>query len=417
MNETDRRLARAVAARSGETETLLRELVEINSFTRNAAGVDRTGALLADRLACLGFACVRTAPGDPEHGQHLVLHREGRASEEIALVSHLDTVYPVEEERRHGFRWRAADERLVGPGVADIKGGSTVLVAALEAIAAAAPAAFEQAGWRVLLNAAEEEGNDVFPPLARRHVGPRTRACLVFEHGTEHPGGAGGIVVGRRGAGRLVVTVHGRQAHAGSGHDHGASAVRELCRIVERIEAMSCPAAGLTFTVGRILGGEVWNSVPGHARAWVDLRADRPEDWERGLAAVEALAGTGTVRARSDGFACTVEVSRRPGYPPWPPNEATDRLAARVEAAARRLGQRVVRERRAGASDGCHLWDRAPTLDGLGPLGRHIHCSIDDPARGQEQESIVRRSLDQRTLLTAVTLAEIAAGAAISPPA
>ncbi len=65
-------------------------------------------------------------------------------------------------------------------------------------------------------------------------------------------------------------------------------------------------------------------------------------------------------------------------------------------------------EYRLGASDGAHLWDLVPTLDGLGPLGEHIHCAEHDPARGKFQESLHTASLAERALLLAELLRRLA---------
>ena len=52
-----------------------------------------------------------------------MLTRRGRWAKSIALVSHLDTVFPPEEEARNGFHWQPDGDRIYGPGTHDIKGG------------------------------------------------------------------------------------------------------------------------------------------------------------------------------------------------------------------------------------------------------------------------------------------------------
>ena len=50
------------------------------------------------------------------------------------LVTHLDTVYPEEEEKRHGFSWQAEAGRIYGPGVNDNKGGTVMIWLVLSAL-------------------------------------------------------------------------------------------------------------------------------------------------------------------------------------------------------------------------------------------------------------------------------------------
>ena len=63
---------------------------------------------------------------------------------------------------------------------------------------------------------------------------------------------------------------------------------------------------------------------------------------------------------------------------------------------------RIVPALRRGASDGSHLWDRAPTLDGLGPVGGNLHCASGDV------EWTRRSSFVERALLSALLIRRLA---------
>ena len=80
---------------------LLRQMVEINSFTANAEGVNALGAFTAAAFAKLGFTAESIPSDNPQFGNHLVLTRNGRSSRKIGLVSHLDTVFPADEETKN----------------------------------------------------------------------------------------------------------------------------------------------------------------------------------------------------------------------------------------------------------------------------------------------------------------------------
>ena len=43
------------------------------------------------------------------------------------MVSHLDTVFPPEEEQRNNFHWQPEGDRIFGPGTQDIKGGTVMM--------------------------------------------------------------------------------------------------------------------------------------------------------------------------------------------------------------------------------------------------------------------------------------------------
>src|SRR5206468_9526957 len=106
---------------------LVRQMVCINSFTGNREGVNKLGRLTADCFASLDFTAEFVASVNANYGDHLVLTRKGRSNRSVALVSHLDTVFPPEEELRNNFRWQPEGDRIYGPGTHDIKGGTAMM--------------------------------------------------------------------------------------------------------------------------------------------------------------------------------------------------------------------------------------------------------------------------------------------------
>ena len=142
---------------------LLKDMVDINSFTRNPAGVNRLGEFTALRFADLGFDAERIESRNPAFGAHVVVSRPGTSGRKIGLVTHLDTVFPAEEEAANGFRFRAEGDRLYGPGTVDIKGGTVMIYMVMDALRACVPAVFEAITWDVLLDAAR---NPVAPSPA-----------------------------------------------------------------------------------------------------------------------------------------------------------------------------------------------------------------------------------------------------------
>ena len=111
-----------------------------------------------------------------------------------------------------------------------------------------------------------------------------------------------------------------------------------------------------------------------------------------------ALGGDGSVPGTR------VEVTELPGYPPWPANEGSRSLGETACALGRDLGLTLVAGRRGGGSDGCHLWDLVPTLDGLGPVGRNPHV-----ATGTDPESVDPGSFEPRAKLAAALLRKLLA--------
>lgn len=390
---------------------LLEEMVAINSFTRNAAGVDRLGDLTATAFAALGFGAERVASRNAAHGAHLVLSRGGRSDGRVGLISHLDTVFPAEEERANGFAFRPDGDRLYGPGTVDIKGGTVMIYMVMDGLRACAPAVFDALGWDVLLDAAEETMSPDFGALMRERLlrpGGRSLACLVFE-GCRRTGDRWHLVTRRKGMAVATIEVTGRGAHAGGAHGEGANAIRQLARLVERASALTDVSRGLTVNVGVIEGGTVTNRVPHHAAARLEMRADRPEVLAEATAQLLALAETTDVATADGSFVCRADVRVEHAMPAWPTNDGTEALYAIWAAAAADVGLAVQPEARGGLSDGNWTWADIPTLDGLGPHGDNLHCSEHDPAAGKTAEYATRSSFVPKAAWNAAALCRLAA--------
>jgi glutamate carboxypeptidase len=387
---------------------LLRRMVAINSFTENRDGVNRLGRMTAETFGELGFASEFVASVNPVYGAHLVMTRPGRGDSPIgiALVSHLDTVFPPEEEDRNDFRWRPEGDRIYGPGTHDIKGGTAMMWLVLRALRQVDPETFERVHWQLFWNSSEETLSHDFGEVCRQRLVPGTRAALVFESegrlGEERL-----VVVARKGRATWRVRVKGRGAHAGGKHRHGANAIVQLSRIIQALHGMTDYGNDLTFNIGTVQGGTVLNRVPHEAMAEGEFRAFRPEIYARAKEAVLRWNGPGHVRSVADGFACWVEVEILSESRPWPRNSGTDQLAELWQRAGAAVKLPVNFEERGGLSDGNLLWDAVPTLDGLGPWGDNDHCSERSADGTKVPEYVEVSSFGPKALWNTVALLEL----------
>ncbi len=357
-----------------EALELLRQMVEINSYTANKNGVNRLGRLTAKAFAPLGFSAEFVPATNSEFGNHLVLTRRGKGGKSVGMISHLDTVFPPEEEERNNFHWLVEGDRIFGPGTQDIKGGTVMMWLVLIVLQAQAPDVFKDVTWKLLLNAAEERFSPDFGDLCRSRFDKGTLGALVFEAegrlGRDHL-----MVLARKGRATWRVTIAGRGAHAGGKHNAGANAIVQLGKTVGRIAALTDYSRGLTFNVATVSGGTVLNRVPHEAIAEGEFRAFDPETYAEALTALSAVAGDGEVKSPADGYKCKIKVEILTESRPWPRNPATDQLYEFWKAAGDELQIPVSYEERGGLSDGNLVWDAVPTLDGLGPWGDNDHCS------------------------------------------
>jgi glutamate carboxypeptidase len=315
-------------------------------------------------------------------------------------------VFPPEEERANNFHWQVEGDRIFGPGTLDIKGGTIMMWLVLMALRAKAPDRFEEVTWKLFWNSSEECLSPDFEHVCRERLLPTTLALLIFE-AENRIGLNRQMVAARKGRITWKVTVQGRGAHAGGNLRQGASAVMQLARLVQRIEAMTDFSKDLTFNVGRVCGGTVLNRVPHEAIAEGEFRAFSPAVCNVAKAQLMSLAGKGDVRSQADGFPCQIEVELTSESRPWPRNPDTDRLLSVWIDTARELGTSVLAEERGGLSDGNSFWDTVPTFDGLGPWGDNDHCSERSPDGSKLPEFIEISSIVPKAILNTISILKL----------
>ncbi|HEV2866075.1 MAG TPA: M20/M25/M40 family metallo-hydrolase, partial [Allosphingosinicella sp.] len=137
----------------------------VNSGSRNLPGLDAVARLLAEAFSALPgrldlkeAAPVEAMAADGStspvaHGANLHLEVRPQAPVQLLFTGHMDTVFGAEHPFQKVF-WREPDKVLGGPGVADMKSGLAIMLAALEAVEAS-PAA-QRIGYEVVINSDEE---------------------------------------------------------------------------------------------------------------------------------------------------------------------------------------------------------------------------------------------------------------------
>lgn len=372
----------------------------INSGTGNLAGLSQMAAVLADALSALpGEVSLRpahaveavAADGSIEAGQfgdHLVLSVRPQAERRLLLTGHMDTVYPAD----HPFQmlnW-IDGETLNGPGVADMKGGIAVMLAALRAFEAS-PAA-SAIGYDILMNSDEEAGSPSSSALIEQ-LARGKHAALTYEPSAFPDGTLAGE---RSGSGNYSVVFTGRSAHAGRNPGAGRNAVlaaAELALGIKNFESQN-----LSVNPSRIDGGSAVNVVPDKAVLRFNIRPRRQVDADSfNLRFKTLLAAISTSRE------VKVHVHGGMSRPPKPLDPQAERLFHLVRSCGADLGQDIRWERSGGVCDGNNIAAcGVPVVDTLGVRGGAIHSP---------DEYLIVPSLSERAALSALILHRLAEGA------
>lgn len=241
----------------------IRRWVEIESPTENAAQVNKLATLVAQEFDGSPVT-IQRIPGRDGKGDHLAVRSQwGQDEPGILVLSHLDTVHPMGFIERLPFR--VEGNKAFGPGIYDMKGGAYIAAEALRQICREKP--LPPLGVTQLFVSDEEIGSPTSRTLIEEE-GRKAKYVLVTEPARD----GGRIVTGRKGVARFEVFIKGVPAHAGTRPQDGRSAVRELGRVIEKLESMNDPARGISVNVGVVRGGTKPNVVPEEAYAEVDLR-------------------------------------------------------------------------------------------------------------------------------------------------
>jgi glutamate carboxypeptidase len=368
------------------TERLLAELLEwvrIESPTYEAATVNRMLDFISARVAALGFS-VERFPGRDGLGDMLRCRIAGRAQGPgILMVAHADTVHPVGTLAGPLPIRRDAD-RCYGPAIYDMKGGTVMALAAIEAVKAAQKL---ELPLTFIFNPDEEIGSPTSRALIEAEA--KTHKYVLIPEPAKGP--TGEVTSGRHAFQRFVLTTHGRPGHSGWTGKDGRSAVRMMAQIVDELESRSNFETGPTYAVSVFHGGQWVNCVPMICTAQALCVARDDATFAEIGRVMDGLVGE-----RAD---VRIEVTRGPVRPLWTANAGTLDLYSRASRIAADIGFALPHGQHGGGSDGNFTGAMGvATLDGLGVVGHGAHT---------HEEHILVSSLVPRTTLLARLIADL----------
>lgn len=330
--------------------------VNHDSPTHHKPSVDKMGQIIVQAFEEAGGKLVDRY-SQPELGDHYRL-QYGDASEQILLLCHFDTVWPIGETQRRPFTIENGHAK--GPGVHDMKAGIIIALFALKAIQTLRLRPRRELVF--LLTSDEEIGSPTSRALIEAE-GKKSNCCFVLEgaHGQST------LTTARKGVGRFHLEVTGVSAHSGVEPEKGVSAIEELAHQIKRLHMMTDLNRGVTVNVGVISGGTRSNVIAAQATAEIDLRVATRADGD--LFTQEILG----LQPHLSG--CEVNVTGGINRGPFEETEAGLALFQKAKSIAQDLGFTLDKFHSGGGSDGNFVAALGvPTLDGMGSLGGGPHA-------------------------------------------
>ena len=377
----------------------LRELVSIESGSRDSEGLRRIAALIAARLAALGGAVeiippreiVRMDDTPPEIGSSVVARFRGTGTRRVLLLAHMDTVYLKGMLAQQ--RFRIDGDRAYGLGIADDKHGVALILHTLSVLRATNVRDYGLI--TVLINGDEEVSSPGSRSLITR-LGSEHDVVLSLEGAGEDDR----IRLTTSGIGAVLLRVTGRSAHAGSAPEMGRNALYELAHQMLQMRDLSDPAAGVKVNWTLASAGSNRNVIPERAQATADVRVVKVSDYDLVERRVKERVQKRLIPDTK------VEVTFERRRPPLEASAASTRLAEHARRIYGEIGKilKVDDVSPGGGTDAAFaaLETKAPVIEGLGLQGYGAHSNA--------AEYVDLRSIEPRMYLLARLIVDVARG-------
>lgn len=400
LTREDEAIRERLEAASDEMVARTRGWAQINTGSYNIDGLKRLAPKLADAFSALE-ADIRLVDGpgfdnvgsdgrvtQMHTGPILQVTSRPEAPVQVIMSGHYDTVFPpgtFETIRELG------NGQINGPGMADMKGGISLMLEALKAFESGPLK--DRLGYRVVITPDEEIGNFASAAALTEAARSGAHIGMTYEPAME----TGAMSGGRKGSAVFDIVLHGRAAHAGRAKEEGRSAIEAAAGLVVGLEALNGQREGVTFNVGAIEGGSPVNIVPDLAVVRFGARAPDADASAWATREVERLFARAAAR---DG----IHGHLHGGFyrPPKPRNTAQQALFDAVHATGRAIGLDLEFVDTGGVCEGNNIFAAGvPNVDTLGVRGGRIHSS---------EEFVIIESFAERAALSALILNRLADG-------
>ncbi|MDQ7025421.1 MAG: M20/M25/M40 family metallo-hydrolase [Anaerolineae bacterium] len=387
-------LSQWVESQHTVVESALKELVEINTFTRNTIGVDKGMDTVSKLAQSFGFTV------EVINQRHrLIKAGNGKGRPRILLLCHMDTVFPPDSAFQ---KYEPLGDGFVqGPGVGDIKGGLIIGLWSMLALRELC----DDFDVQMVISADEEIGSQSIQDwYLGGHIGADYAIGLEpgFPQGELTADVDLGVVYQRRGYGAIYYTVTGKACHSGTAH-LGVNAIEAAAQRIIRLHQLNDWENGISVTCGLVNGGISPNTVSGEVKGSVSWRFETQADGERIKREIEKIL-TDTYQYNPDlDLHDSIDYHVDTLLQPMERNEANQNLIHLVLEESKRLKQNVVPIARGGGSDANHTSAAGtPSICGMGAPAQGIHT---------EQEKIYLPGLFNRIELLISVLYRAVTGA------
>jgi len=378
----------------------LKELVSIETGSRDLEGLDKLANIIAgrlknltDRVELVEVSNVYRMEDTPEKiGRMVRATFTGTGTKKILLIAHMDTVYPRGMIAQQPFR--IDGDRAYGLGIADDKQGIAVILHTLAILQAMN---FREYGTLTVLINADEELSSPGSRSLITQLGAEHDATFSVESSRAE---SDKLSLATSGIASVTLAVKGRASHSGVRPEAGVNALYELAHQVLQTRDLSDPAVGLKMNWTLANAGTTRNMIPPNAQAIADVRVLRASDYDT----IEKKVKERIQKQLLPDAKVEMNFERR--RPPLEATAASRALAKHAQRIYREIGKELVVDDVAegGGTDAAFAAfnTKAPVIERFGLQGYGAHSA--------DAEYVLIDSIEPRLYLLARMIMEVSQG-------
>ena len=351
----------------------LRDFVNLNTHVYNIDNVNKLGGILSKRLKHLGFDEHIHKQQDVGDIRYFKNHSEKES--DVLIISHLDTHYGPNDL----ITYYEDDDRVYGSGIAESKGGLTVMLGALHALRFAKR--LRKVNCSILLTTDDSLGGKFSKRLVQQYS-KKSKYILGLKSASKDGG--------------IITTCYGRNDYqirftssAGTSDDiHGIIPI--LGKKISAIEKLSKDEKDYRVRTTSVVAQGTHGHTPNYASLSLICSFKTPKlgkDLDSKIRSIMKKRETGQTKLE-------VAINQIETRPPVIEEESDTEFYELVEDLAKKHEIKIKRHQQIMSSDISNVPSRLPALDGFGPIGHKYRSS---------REYIIHDSMVERAaLLTSV---------------
>jgi len=353
-------------------ETLLEQIVNVNSSVHNIEEVNKLGKIISKRLEHLGFKVNESQEFDVGNMLYFTNHESN--SNDILLLSHLDTWY----ENRDFTPFYRVGNKLYGSGIAESKGGFIVMLSALQALRYSRKLKKIKIG--ILLISDDSHGGRYSKKLVH-NISNNSNYIVDLKWGTAN----GGIATSCSG----ITRYHIDMIHVRRPDETIKEVIPDMCRKVIAFKKISYDYPDARITIPDFSANTSFGRSPEYGKLSLESRYTNIDQGKKFDSEIRKIAKTKST-SKLD-----IHVAKQVTRDPVQKTQNIEKFFEVIQKLGKQAEIKINEFHRYASSSLNDVNNNKPMLGSMGPVGADYRTP---------NEHILRDSLVERGILLALTI-------------